>query len=123
MMKWLCMDYKRVSVYIYIYTYIYMVYHIQLVIKPNWSDAITQSGQLSSTFFNTSNGSSFIENFFNLLLCIIRETKWKKSHQKNSSWWFQPIWKIVDKLDHFPNFRSENKKYLSCHHLENRTSS
>ena len=66
------------GVCVYIYTYIYMVYHIQLVIKPNWSDAITQSGQLSSTFFNTSNGSSFIENFFNLLLCIIREKNEKK---------------------------------------------
>ena len=26
--------------------------------------------------------------------------------------------KIVVKLDHFPNFRGENKNYLSCHHLE-----
>ena len=31
-------------------------------------------------------------------------------------WWFQPIWKILVKLDHFPRVRGENKKYLSCHH-------
>ena len=29
-----------------------------------------------------------------------------------TSWWFQPIWKILVKLDHFPNFRGENKKSL-----------
>ena len=34
-----------------------------------------------------------------------------------SSWWFQPTWKILVKLDHFPNFWGETKKYLSCHHL------
>ena len=33
-----------------------------------------------------------------------------------SSWWFQPIWKILLKLDHFPNFRGENKKCWN-HHL------
>ncbi len=27
-----------------------------------------------------------------------------------SSWWFQPIWKTLVKLDHFPRFRGENKK-------------
>ena len=27
-----------------------------------------------------------------------------------SSWWFQPISKVLVKLDHFPNFRGENKK-------------
>ena len=31
-------------------------------------------------------------------------------------WWFQPIWKIFVKLDHFPRVRGANKKYLSCHH-------
>ena len=39
----------------------------------------------------------------------------------STSWWFQPIWKIWVKLDHlyhFPNFRDEDKKYLSCHHLD-----
>ena len=28
------------------------------------------------------------------------------------SWWFQPIWNIFLKLDHFPNFRGKNKKCL-----------
>ena len=27
-----------------------------------------------------------------------------------SSWWFQAIWKILVKLDHFPEVRGENKK-------------
>ncbi len=31
-----------------------------------------------------------------------------------TSWWFQPIWTILVRLDHFP--RDEHKKYLSCHH-------
>ena len=35
------------------------------------------------------------------------------------SWWLnQPIWKIFVKLDHFPKFRGEHKKCLSCHHLD-----
>ena len=34
-----------------------------------------------------------------------------------TSWWFQPISKILVKLDHLPRDRDENKKYLSCHHL------
>ena len=44
-----------------------------------------------------------------LNVCIINTT---------SSWWFQPLWKILVKLEIFPNFRGENKKYLSCHHLD-----
>ncbi len=38
--------------------------------------------------------------------------------QLNARWWFQPIWKILVKLDHLPRDRGENNKYLSCHHLE-----
>ena len=34
-----------------------------------------------------------------------------------TSWWFQPIWNWLVKLDHFPQVGGENKKYLSCHHL------
>ncbi len=33
-----------------------------------------------------------------------------------SSWWFQPISKILVKFNHFPKDRGENKKSLSCHH-------
>ena len=29
-----------------------------------------------------------------------------------TSWWFQPNWKILVKLDHFPKDRDEHKKYL-----------
>ena len=35
-----------------------------------------------------------------------------------TSWWFQPIWKILVKLDHSPRVRGENKKYLKFHHLD-----
>ena len=34
-----------------------------------------------------------------------------------SSWWFQPIWtNMIVQLDHFPKFRDEHEKYLSCHY-------
>ena len=40
-------------------------------------------------------------------------------HWTMTSWWFQPIWKICSsKWDHFPRVRGENKKCLSCHHLD-----
>ena len=35
-----------------------------------------------------------------------------------SGWWFQPISKILVKLDHFPNFRGKNKKNIWNHHLD-----
>ena len=38
-------------------------------------------------------------------------------NKASTGWWFQPIWKIWVKLEIFPNFRGENKNYLSCHHL------
>ena len=31
----------------------------------------------------------------------------------NTRWWFQPIWNILVKLHHFPNFQGENKTYLN----------
>ena len=38
-------------------------------------------------------------------------TPWKnKKH--TPSWWFQPIWKILVKLETFPNFRGENSKNI-----------
>ena len=33
-------------------------------------------------------------------------------------WWFQPIWNMLVKLEIFPNFRGENKKYEWNHHLD-----
>ena len=30
----------------------------------------------------------------------------------SSGWWFEPIWKIVVKLEIFPNFQGKHKKYL-----------
>jgi len=43
--------------------------------------------------------------------------QWQYHLKTLPSWWFQPIWKILVKLDHLPRDRVENKKYLSCHHL------
>ena len=40
---------------------------------------------------------------------------WEKTNP--TGWWFQPIWKILVKLEIFPKVRGENEKYLSCHHL------
>ena len=34
-----------------------------------------------------------------------------------SSWWFQPIWNILVKMDLFPKGGVKITKYLSCHHL------
>jgi len=43
--------------------------------------------------------------------------------QKLSSWWFQPIWTIWVKLDHFPKVWSEHRKYSkppsSCWRFKN----
>ncbi len=36
---------------------------------------------------------------------------YKSSYTFISSWWFQPIWKILVNLDHSPN-RDENNKYV-----------
>ena len=36
----------------------------------------------------------------------------KRNKQTSSGWWFQPISKILVKLDQFPTVRGENKKYL-----------
>ena len=47
-------------------------------------------------------------------------TGWNKKGQHTlAGWWFQPTWKILVKMGIFPNFRGENKEYLSCHHLDN----
>ena len=35
---------------------------------------------------------------------------------RSSSWWFQPIWKILVKIDSFPEFR-DAKKNIWNHHL------
>ena len=43
-----------------------------------------------------------------------KRTYSKKWHMKMlgilSSWWFQPNWKVLVKLEIFPNVRGENKK-------------
>ena len=44
--------------------------------------------------------------------CGQRHRKSNFSYKTN-----QPIWQIFVKLDIFPKFRGENKKWLSCHHL------
>ena len=54
---------------------------------------------------------------------ILLITTWILSPQPKilkriSSWWVVSthLKNMLAKLDHFPNFRGENKKYLSCHH-------
>ena len=41
-------------------------------------------------------------------------------HWNTTSWWFQPIWKICSSnwIISPATSRDENKKYLSCHHLD-----
>ena len=41
-----------------------------------------------------------------------RMTKYINRWQLKTSWQFQPIWKILVKLDHFPRDRDEHEKYL-----------
>ena len=43
-----------------------------------------------------------------------RILKYKKNNPVLCGWWFQPIWKILVKMEIFPNFRSEHKKYLKA---------
>ena len=33
-------------------------------------------------------------------------------YERNTCWWFQPLWKIFVKMGIFPKVRGENKKYL-----------
>ena len=50
---------------------------------------------------------------FKTTYCPKLKDKHQKYRDKTSFiWWFQPIWKIFVKLDHFPNCRDENKNYL-----------
>ena len=44
--------------------------------------------------------------------CTYYHTYSGYSAKTYSSWWFQPIRKILVNLDHFPNFRGEHKKSL-----------
>ena len=38
---------------------------------------------------------------------------------RDTGWWFQPIWKILVKMDHFPRYcRDENNKFIWNHNLE-----
>ena len=53
------------------------------------------------------------------LLEALANPRWvhrNEGAQIPSSWWFQPIWKIFLKLDHFPRDRGENKNIWN-HHL------
>ena len=55
--------------------------------------------------------------FFKLNLYQPRRGSFKcpnppSTHQLITSWWFQPLWKILVKIGIFPKVRGENKKYL-----------
>ena len=53
----------------------------------------------------------------NLRTNRVQHNKSEESQVK-SGWWFQPIWKILVKLEIFPKVRGEHKKWLLNHHLE-----
>ena len=39
---------------------------------------------------------------------------WGWFDSTSASWWFQPLWKILVKMEIFPKVRAENKKYLEA---------
>ena len=43
------------------------------------------------------------------------DTSMEKKDPSESGWWFQPIWKILVKLHHFPRVRGENSKNIWNH--------
>ena len=45
-------------------------------------------------------------------------SKTKNTQKKTSGWWFQPIWNILVKMDHFPQVGMKIKN-IRNHHLEN----
>jgi len=52
-----------------------------------------------------------------LLKMIFLFSRWdmlvsEKVYKTSTSWWFQTIWKIFIKLDHFPKFQGESKEHL-----------
>ena len=64
-------------------------------------------------------GKSKISQHMRSFCCLIGfESPEVRKVKKTSSWWFQPIWKIFVKLDHFPNFRDENSENDWNHHLD-----
>ena len=70
-------------------------WHLQ---KSKWSLSHIANGWLLEILLKHWGGSEW------LLLCNSRYKNPKVSTQNptSSSWWFQPIWKILVKLDHFP---------------------
>ncbi len=46
------------------------------------------------------------------------ESSYFVNQPTKTSWWFQPLWKILVKMGIFPNFRAE-KQNIWNHHLEN----
>ncbi len=50
--------------------------------------------------------------YIHIDIYIYIEIESQQLTQSSSSWWFQPIWKILVKMDHFPNFRGEHRTYL-----------
>ena len=52
---------------------------------------------------------------------VYPKNSWWSLAKTPSGWWLnQPLWKnMLVKLDHFLNFRGENKKCLTNHHLDN----
>ena len=48
---------------------------------------------------------------WNFVIWGPNQTKWQQYYLTITSWWFQPIWKILVKLDHFPRWGWEWKMF------------
>ena len=82
-----------------------------------WKKSGTDSGPYFPVQPSCLGSIHFSHNHVKLLIfhCSTKKCGWEK---KQTSWWFQPIWKIFSQIGSFPQVLGENKKYLSCHHLE-----
>ena len=84
--------------------YIY-IYNIQQINRVNCS--VQRELQQKNPTHNKKN-----RHFLALPFNIPGTLGWPGCFDWKTSWWFQPIWKILVKLDHFPRDRGETKKYF-----------
>ena len=119
--------YMYICVYIYIFIYIYICVQCYNLVIPKWGRET--SSPLKVTFTSTCllccakspsfdvspSKTSVVEKTIAIWEAATMATQ--KSHlTRNSSRWFQPIWKMLRKLDHFP--RGVKIKHIWNHHPE-----
>ena len=63
---------------------------------------------LSNCLFFSNQKIQVAANIISIKVPKKEETEYTL-HGEIGTWWFQPVWKISVKLDHFPNFRDEQK--------------